>query len=89
MASLGLPGGGLAPGEPADLVAYDLDDPALAGARPDDLLTHLVFAAGPRAVRHVWVAGEAVVRDGEPARVDAAAVIAAGRAALARLAGGA
>jgi len=67
MASLGLAGGRLAPGEPADFAALDLDDPSIAGAAPDALLAAIVFAASPRAVRDTWVAGEPVVAEGHPA----------------------
>jgi len=86
MASLGLPGGALAPGEPADMVALDLGDPALAGAGADDLLACAVFSSGRSAVRHVWVAGEPVVRDRQPARLDASAAVGEARRALERLA---
>jgi formimidoylglutamate deiminase len=85
MAALGLGGGALAPGEPADMVALDLEDPALAGASARDLLACAVFSAGRAAVRHVWVAGEPVVRDRAPTRLDASAAVAAARRALARL----
>lgn len=68
MASLGVPGGRLAPGEPADLVALDLDDPSIAGVAPEALPAAIVFAASPRAVRDSWVAGEPVISDGVPAR---------------------
>jgi hypothetical protein len=37
-------------------------------------------------VRHVWVAGEPVVRDRRPARLDLAEAVAEGKHALARLA---
>jgi formimidoylglutamate deiminase len=86
-ASLGLAGGRLAPGEPADFAVVDLDDPALAGAGRDDLLALLVFAGGPRAVRALHVAGEPVVVDGRPApgRAPRDEVLRAFRAALARL----
>jgi formimidoylglutamate deiminase len=63
MRSLGLPGGRLAPGDPADFVALDLDHPSLAGATPDTLLAALVFGATPAAVRDVYVAGSPVVED--------------------------
>jgi formiminoglutamate deiminase len=56
--SLGWPGGGrLAPGAPADLVNLSLDGDALAGTRPQDAVAAAVFAAGPRDVRRVMVAG--------------------------------
>lgn len=66
MSALGLRGGSLAPGEPADFVAADLDDPTIAGAGSDDLLPLLVFALGRTAVRDVFVAGEPVLVEGTP-----------------------
>lgn len=65
--------GVLEPGRWADLVHVDLDDPAFAAGLdvPDEqLLANLVWAAGSRRVRDVWVAGEQVVADAEPTRVD-------------------
>ena len=56
--SLGWPGGGrLAPGAPADLVNVSLDTITLAGTRPRDAIAATVFAAGPRDVNRVMVAG--------------------------------
>jgi formiminoglutamate deiminase len=56
--SLGWPGGGrIAPGAPADLVNLSLDTVTLAGTRPQDAVAAAVFAAGPRDVRRVMVAG--------------------------------
>ncbi|HWD04560.1 MAG TPA: amidohydrolase [Amycolatopsis sp.] len=80
--------GALEPGRWADLVHVDLDDPAFA-AGPDvsdeQLLSNLVWAAGSRRVRDVWVAGEQVVADAEPTRVDRAKVQAAVAETSARL----
>ncbi|WP_170149711.1 amidohydrolase family protein [Rhodoplanes roseus] len=60
--------GAVAPGMAADLVAYDLDDPAW---RPfNSAARQLVFAETGRAIRHVWVAGRQVVRDGRCATYD-------------------
>ena len=67
--------GTLAPGCWADLVHVDLDDPAFAAGVdvPDtQLLSNLVWGAGSRRVREVWVAGDQVVADGESTRVDRA-----------------
>jgi formiminoglutamate deiminase len=62
--SLGWPGGGrLAAGAPADLVNVSLDGVALDGTEPEDAIAATVFAAGPRDVRHVMVAGRWIVRD--------------------------
>jgi 5-methylthioadenosine/S-adenosylhomocysteine deaminase len=69
--------GALEPGRWADLVHLDLDDPAFAcGVDVPDvqLLSNLVWAAGSRRVRDVWVAGEQVVADGESLRVDRAKI---------------
>ncbi|PXY34742.1 amidohydrolase family protein [Prauserella endophytica] len=67
--------GALEPGRWADVVHVDLDDPAFAAGLdvPDDqLLANLVWAAGSRRVRDVWVAGEQVVAEGEALRADRA-----------------
>ena len=84
MVSLGLPGGALAPGEPADFVVVALDDPSIVGASAGDLLTLVVFSMARTAVRDVYVAGEAVVRDGAAARLDQAKVVREARIALER-----
>jgi formimidoylglutamate deiminase len=105
MASLGLAGGTLAPGEPADFVALDLDDPSIAGADlparaepvearargAEAFLPTVVFAAARTAIRSVLVAGEPVVIDGvtAPGRVPAARILADFRGAMARLWGAA
>ena len=52
----------IAPGQLADLVAVDLDDPSLHPR--NDLLKSVVYAMSPRAVTDVWVHGRRVV---EPA----------------------
>lgn len=87
MASLGLRGGRLAPGDPADLVAVALDDASIAGAAPEDLDAAVVFSMRRTAVRHVLVGGAAVVEDGRPApgRVPDERVFADFRAAMRRL----
>jgi len=69
--------GALDTGRWADIVHIDVDEPAFAAGVdvPDgQLLANLVWAAGARPVRDVWVAGELVVADGEPTRVDRRAV---------------
>jgi len=54
--------GTLEPGKRADMVLLDIGAPH---AMPlFDPLTHLVFSAAKSDVRHVWVGGRAVVRDG-------------------------
>jgi formimidoylglutamate deiminase len=91
MASLGLPGGRLAPGEPADFVAVDLDHPSIAGAAPDALLDACVFGLSPAAVRRVFVAGEPIVEGGEaaPGRPDAGTIVLGFRDVMRRLWGAA
>lgn len=66
----GPPGLGLLEeGSPADFVLVDRDSAALAGAQ--DVVASLVLSSGGRGVRHVFVAGEQVLADGQPTRVDA------------------
>jgi 5-methylthioadenosine/S-adenosylhomocysteine deaminase len=80
--------GTLRPGGWADLVHISADDPAFAAGLdvPDaQLLANLVWAAGARAVRDVWVAGEQVVDGGSSTRVDAAEAHAALRTSVTRL----
>jgi cytosine/adenosine deaminase-related metal-dependent hydrolase len=60
--------GRLAPGMAADLVMVSLDHPQMVPAR--DPLRALVFHAADRAVRHVFVAGQQVLRDGRPLGID-------------------
>lgn len=82
--------GALAPGRWADVVHVSTEDPAFAGGLgvPDpQLLANLVWAAGSRRVREVWVAGEQVLADGEPTLVDPAEALANARAASTRLLG--
>ncbi len=74
----------------ADLVHLGADDPAFAAGLdvPDgQLLANVVWGAGARAVRDVWVAGEQVVAGGTPTRVDSAEAHAALRSRAARLTG--
>ncbi|MGH3934495.1 MAG: amidohydrolase family protein, partial [Pseudonocardiaceae bacterium] len=82
--------GTLRTGAWADLVHLGADDPAFAAGLdvPDgQLLSNLVWGAGARAVRDVWVAGEQVLASGAPTRVDTAAAHAALRTRAARLTG--
>lgn len=72
----------------ADLVHIGADDPAFAAGLdvPDaQLLANLVWTAGARAVRDVWVAGEQVVENGRSSRVDTAQAHAALRARVSRI----
>jgi 5-methylthioadenosine/S-adenosylhomocysteine deaminase len=80
--------GALEKGRWADLVHAHVDDPAFAaglGVPDEHLLANLVWAAGSRTVRDVWVAGEQVVEAGETTRVDRAGVLAAASAITQRL----
>ncbi|MGH3940638.1 MAG: amidohydrolase family protein [Pseudonocardiaceae bacterium] len=80
--------GTLRSGAWADLVHIGADHPAFAVGLdvPDgQLLANLVWGAGARAVRDVWVAGEQVLSDGAPTRVDPAAAHAALRTRTAHL----
>ncbi|MBA2473181.1 MAG: ethylammeline chlorohydrolase [Pseudonocardiales bacterium] len=82
--------GTVRPGAWADLVHIGADDPAFAAGLdvPDgQLLANLVWAAGARAVRDVWVAGERVLHDGVPTRVDPAEAHAALRSRVTRITG--
>jgi len=78
MRSLGLGGGALRPGEPADFIAVDLDDPSVAGANREDLMANVAFSMERTAIRETWVRGE-------PLRLDFAGALPAFRAAMRRL----
>jgi formimidoylglutamate deiminase len=67
MRSLGLRGGSLQPGEPADFVEVDLDDPSIAGANGEDLMANLVFSLERTALRGTYVAGRKLELDFESA----------------------
>lgn len=75
--------GRLEPGAPADAVV--LRYPAVTPVGASTLAAHWLFGIGSAAVRDVIVAGELVVRDGRPARVDVDAVAAEARVAAMRL----
>ena len=62
--SIGAQGGELEPGRPADFLTVDLDDPSIAGASVDDLLSAIVFSLARTAVREVFVGGQAVIDEG-------------------------
>jgi len=53
--------GSLEPGKAADLVAIDLNGAGYS--ETPDPATLLVYSGSGRDVRHVWVAGEQLVRD--------------------------
>jgi formimidoylglutamate deiminase len=67
MRSLGLSGGTLSPGEPADFLEVDLDDPSIAGADSEDLMANVVFSLERTAVRSTYVAGRKLELDFETA----------------------
>jgi formimidoylglutamate deiminase len=78
MRSLGLPGGALRPGEPADFIVIDLDDPSIAGASSEDLMANAVFSMERTAICETWVAGERL-------KLDFASALQQFRAAMRRL----
>jgi formimidoylglutamate deiminase len=63
-ASLGVRSGSLEIDRPADFFTMALDDPSIAGADPDSLLSHVVLSAERSAVRDVAVGGKFVIREG-------------------------
>jgi cytosine/adenosine deaminase-related metal-dependent hydrolase len=65
--------GRLAAGAKADLVLVDLKNPWMMPAR--DPLRSLIFHAADRAVRDVYVGGEAAVRDGRVLHLDQAGAL--------------
>jgi len=67
-ALLGLETATIAPGQLADLVAVDLDDPSLHPRT--DLLASVVYAMSPQAITDVWVHGRRVVEHGRLTTVD-------------------
>jgi len=62
--SLAAPGGSLQVGKPADFFTIDINDPSIAGAGADALLSVIVFAMERTAIREVCVDGEFLVREG-------------------------
>ncbi|MBY0333473.1 MAG: amidohydrolase family protein [Acetobacteraceae bacterium] len=77
--------GRLMPGAAADLVLVDLAHPLMSP--PRDPLRALLWHAADRAVRRVIVAGETVLADGRPTRLDvsaAAGVLAESQARMLR-----
>jgi cytosine/adenosine deaminase-related metal-dependent hydrolase len=83
--ALGLEGvvGQVAPGFRADLVALDMRD--VAAAPVGELHAAVVYAAQSRHVKHVWVDGRPVVRDGRVLVLDEERVAARAAEELARL----
>jgi cytosine/adenosine deaminase-related metal-dependent hydrolase len=75
--------GSLVPGAPADVVV--LGYPAVTPVDAATLAAHWLFGIGAGAVRDVIMAGEPVVRDGRPVRVDPDAVAAEAHSGATRL----
>jgi cytosine/adenosine deaminase-related metal-dependent hydrolase len=65
--------GSLEVGKAADLVVFDGTSAALANVH--DPFQKIVYCAGPRDVKDVWVAGERSVVDGTVIGVDVAEVV--------------
>ncbi len=62
--SLGLGGGRLAVGAPADFITLDLNAPCLAGLSRETLKSDLVFSTAFGAVRDTFVGGDRILADG-------------------------
>ena len=78
--------GSLLPGKQADIVAVDLSGAATQPCY--DPLSQLVYSAGREQVRHVWVAGEMVVKDGRCLSLDEAHLVRHARQWRERIAAG-
>jgi len=68
--ALGIHGGSLGQGEPADFFTIDLNDVELLGTDAASLAPQAVFALGRAAIRDVAVAGRLVIEDGRHAHVE-------------------
>ncbi len=66
--SIGAPAGKLDEGYPADFFTVDLNDPSIAGASEEDLLSNIVFSLSRGAVKDVVVGGRQIVEDGRHAQ---------------------
>ncbi|MDD4880733.1 MAG: TRZ/ATZ family hydrolase [Gallionellaceae bacterium] len=86
--ALGLDGqiGSLLPGKQADIVAVDLSGASMQPCY--DPISQLVYSAGREQVRHVWVAGEMVVKDGRCLSIDEAHLVRHARQWRERIAAG-
>ena len=62
--ALGVPGGGLAVGQPADIVTLAFDHPAMVGRVDDRLVDSWIFAARYGVIDTVWARGHRVVVGG-------------------------
>ncbi len=63
--SINAPSGRLESGQAADFFTVDVNDPSIAGAGPDDLLSAIVFSLSKNAVKDVVVGGKRIVEDGK------------------------
>lgn len=68
--SIGAQSGKLDQGDPADFFTVDLNDPSIAGASEEDLLSNIVFSLSRGAVKDVVVGGRQIVEDGRHAKQD-------------------
>ena len=75
--------GRITPGAPADITVVDYAAPTPVSA--DAMAGHWVFGLSPRQVRDVVVAGDLVIADRRPTRVDVAALTAEAAAQASRL----
>lgn len=76
--ALGLAPAPIAPGAPADLTMLELDAPGLVPL--NDATAQIALCGGGVAVRHVFVAGRPILRDGALPHIDEAALYEAARA---------
>jgi len=67
-AALGLRGGALAVGEPADFFTADLDDLSILGVDAESLASQAVFSLAKTAIRDVAVQGRMILEDGRHAQ---------------------
>ena len=79
--------GSLENGKAADLVAFDLT--GLAQQPVYDPVSQLIYASGRDCVKHVWVAGKALLEDRRLTRMDEQALHAAAVAWGQRISGNA
>ncbi len=66
--SIDAPGGVLEDGRPADFFTVDTNDPSIAGASPDTLLSAIVFSLSRAAIKDVVVGGKRIVEEGRHAQ---------------------
>jgi len=62
--SIDFNGGLLEPGPTADFFTVDLNDPSIAGASEEDLLSNIVFSLSRTAIKDVVVQGRRIVENG-------------------------